>query len=183
MKVRKRRPNPESVWAAYGKMIMKIAHGLSEKYKKPYDELLSEGVLRVFKNLPKWNPERAALCTYVHQCATYGMLDHCIKPMREIPMGHFSDNPHTIQEGKKPINPFVKKATEPNWFQTFLNELTEETHALVKVIFEAPEELCEAIKPSQPKTSQRKLRQYMIDVLDWTTTEVDRAFQEVAQCL
>lgn len=187
MKTKMRRPTPEDVWSEFGKMVMKIAHAISEKYKRPYDELLSEGILRVFTKLPKWNPHRASLCTYVHQCATYGMLDYCIKPQREIPFSQFSENPHFASAGKKEANPWVRemgeRETQPNWLQSFLSEVSEETRHLVKVIFEAPEELYEAIKITQPKTSLKKLRVYMIDVLDWTTEDVNRAFQEMAQCL
>ena len=184
MKLKQQTPNPNSVWNKYNKMIMKIAHKLSKKYNQPYDELLSEGILRVFKNLVKWNPDRSNLCTYVYQCAMYGMLDYCIKPIREIPMSEFNENPHkSSPEKSKESNPWIEKATQPNWFQSFLNEISEETQQLIKIIFETPEELREVIIPSHPKTSQKKLRIYMIDVLDWTSIDVEKAFKEIAECL
>ncbi len=179
MKIRKlwrktRELNHEEIWNKYGNMIMKIAHKLSNRYSKPFDELLSEGVLGVFKKLPSWDPDRSSLCTYIYRCANFKMLDYCIKPQREIPM----DTYHPGED-----NPFIKKDTQPSWIQSLLNELTEEAQHLIKVIFEAPEELYEAIRPSRPKTSQKKLRAYMIDVLDWTSEDVKRAFKEVSQCL
>ena len=167
--------SPEKIWSEYGKMIMKIAHGLSKKYNKPYDELLSEGMFGVLKKLPRWEPKRASLCTYIYRCSYFKMLDLCIKPLREIPMDVY--NP---VEAK---NPFIQKEDKPNLFQKFLDELSEETRHLIKIIFEAPEELFEAIRPNKPKTSQKTLRNFMVDVMDWTTPDVNRAFAEVIECL
>jgi len=176
MKLRKRvTVTHEEVWDKYGKMIMKVAHRLGKKFDMPYDELLSEGVLRVFKKLSRWDESRSSLCTYVYRLAYFGMLDYCIKPLREIPMDAYNPDEDT--------NPFIQKVTEPNWFQNFFSELTEETKQMVRIIFEAPEELYEAIKPNTPKTSQKALRNYMVDVIHWSFEDVDRAFKEVAECL
>jgi len=196
MKIKKKKHNVspldhEAIWNQYGKMIMGIAHKLSKCYYKPFDELLSEGVMAVFKKLPKWDSSRSSLCTYINQKATFGMLDYCIKPLREIPMDVHrpeTDHHHPLREFAINThacidNPFVRKTTKPNWFKKFLNELTEESQKLINILFEAPEELYEGIRPNRPKTSQRKLRAYMIDVLDWTTEDVNKAFKEIIKCL
>jgi len=176
MKLRKRVVmTPDDLWNKYGKMIMKVAHRLGEKYSRPYDELLSEGIYRVLKKLPKWESERSSLCTYIYWSAYYGMLDYCLKTNKEIPMDAYNPDENA--------NPFIQKETKPNWIQNFVSELSEETKQLVKIFFEAPEELYEAIKPNQPKTSQKYLRNYMVDVEHWTFDQVDRAFKEVAECL
>jgi len=173
-KYKLRKLNPEEVWNQYEKMITGIALKLSYHYSKPFDEVLSEGIFSVFKKLSNWNPKRSKLCTYVNLCAKGAMLTYCIKPQREIPMD-------TYETGKR--NPFIQKETKPSWFQTFFNELTEETKHLIKIVFESPEELYEGIRPNRPKTSQTKLKNYMIDVLDWTSKDVSKAFKEVSKCL
>jgi len=168
--------NHEKIWIDYGKMIMKIAHNMNEKYNKPFDELLSEGVLGVLTKLPKFDPDRgASMCTYIYRCAYFKMLDYCIKPQREIPT-----EVYTSDEDK---NPFIQKETKPNWLQSFLSELTEEAQHLIKIVFESPEELYHAIKPTRPIRSKNALRDYMIDVHDWKSNDVDQVFKEVAQCL
>ena len=160
-------PTSEEIWDQYGKMIMGIAHRISKKYPFEYDELLSEGIFAVLKKLSKWDPERSTLCTYIYRCANFGMLDLCIKSNHDIPTEIFEN----------------EIESKPNWFYNFLLEVSEETRHLVKIIFEAPEELYESIKPNHPKTSQKSLRTYMIDVFDWDNEQVERAFKEVSACL
>ena len=169
------KPTTESVWNDYHKMIMGIAHKISKQFFKPYDELLSEGIFRVFEKLPKFDPKRSSLCTYVNRCATFGMLDYCIKPPKEIP--------HDSHNAWGEPNKVFDIETKPSWVKGFLAEVSEETRHLIRVFFEAPEELYEAVRPNQPKTAQKALRTYMIDALDWSQDKVEQAFREISHCL
>jgi len=162
-------PTPDRIYRRYNKMIMKIAHTMSKKFNKPFDELYAEAMYHVLTRIQEWNPKRGGLCTHVYNCAYFHTWNYC-KPEREIP--HESDNPT-----------FVEQETKPNWFKNFLNELSEETQQLVKIIFEAPEELYETVKPNCPKLSKKAIRNYMIDAMDWDEIRIEKSFAEIRQCL
>lgn len=184
MKVKKTNPeshnlNPNEVWTKYEKMIKKIAHRLSKKYEKPYDEVLSEGILEVFSKLKNWNPKRATLCTFIYLEAQGAMLTYCIKPYKEVPIGVY-----LVDEDENKNHPFLRKKYNPNtWIKKLIAELSEEARVLVNTIIESPEELYHAVKPSRPVRSKTALKNYLIDVMDWDSHKFERIFTEVAKCL
>jgi len=166
--------NSEEIWEQYKKMIVKIGQNLSKKYKVPFDELLSEGVYELLRELPKYNSEKASLCTYVYRSVYFSMLTYCIKPYKEIPTDLYNN------EEK---NPFIQKEAKTSWIKNFLNELFEEERHLIKIILEAPEELFNIIRPSAPVHSMEALKRYMIDVYDWTTEDFNVICNEIQACL
>ena len=159
----------EEIWTKYGKMIMKIAHKLSKRYEEPFDDLLAEGTLHVLKKLYKWNPKQSALGTFIYNYAYYGMMEYNIicKRRREIPTDIYDP----------------EKETKPNWLKKFMGEISEESHTLIKILFESPEELYHTIRPTSPIRSKKALKDYMIDVMDWSSKDFNTAASEIRQCL
>lgn len=67
-----------------------------------------------------------------------------------------------------------------NWLENLYMELGEEAKALVKTAVEAPEELLSILAPKRPTASRKALKAYMIDVLDWSPSKVERVSEEIS---
>lgn len=177
MKVKIKHWNRNTFWDLYGNMIMKMAHSLSKKYGRDFDELLSEGAWGAWSLLKDWNPKRAGKTTWVYRTAYHRMVNLCIKKRREIPVDmQASDD----DEQAKPI---LNAEARSCFIESFLSELSEEARVFVRTLVEAPEELRDVVKHSRPVSSMRALEAYMIDMLDWTRKDVERVCSEVQACL
>lgn len=77
-------------------------------------------------------------------------------------------------------------STGKSWLKLFLEDLTEESQALLQVILDAPEDLWMEIKPTpglSQNTKQTRLYKYMVDVLDWSPGMVSDALSAIKKSL
>lgn len=154
------------------KMILSIAHKVQKRYpSESYDELVSEGYWGVVKCIPKYDPEKAKITTWLYQAAYYQMLSFCTSPSahRDIPT-----------DDKDPI---FERAEEESWLCSFLRELSEDAEFLVGAVLEAPGELKNIVRESAPKASRKFLRRYMRRELQWDAERIEKTWEEVKLCL
>ena len=154
------------------KMILSIAHKVQKRYPaESYDELVSEGYWGVVKCIPKYDPEKAKITTWLYQAAYYQMLSFCTSPSahRDIP---------TDDE-----DPIFERAEEESWLCSFLRELSEDAEFLVGAVLEAPGELKNIVRESAPKASRTFLRRYMRRELQWDAERIEKTWEEVKLCL
>ncbi len=154
------------------KMILSIAHKVQKRYpSESYDELVSEGYWGVVKCIPKYDPEKAKITTWLYQAAFYQMLSFCTSPSahRDIP---------TDDE-----DPIFERAEEESWLCSFLRGLSEDAEFLVGAMLEAPGELKNIVRESAPKASRKFLRRYMRRELQWDAERIEKTWEEVKLCL
>ncbi len=154
------------------KMILSIAHKVQKRYpSENYDELVSEGYWGVVKCIPKYDPEKAKITTWLYQAAYYQMLSFCTSPSahRDIP---------TDDE-----DPIFERAEEESWLCSFLRELSEDAEFLVGAVLEAPGELKNIVRESAPKSTQKRLRRYMQSEMQWDVERIERTWEEVKSWL
>lgn len=76
---------------------------------------------------------------------------------------------------------------KPNWFQNLLQEVSEEGQVLLRTVVEAPKEVLAELYPKRrtPDIENRRqvIKAYLVDVLDWDHSKLDRAWKEVQECL
>jgi len=174
-------PNKEELQELYNsgelirkhqKMILSIAHKVQKRYPaESYDELVSEGYWGVVKCIPKYDPEKAKITTWLYQAAYYQMLSFCTSPSahRDIP---------TDDE-----DPIFERAEEESWLNGFLRRLSEDAEFLVGAVLEAPGELKNIVRESAPKASRTFLRRYMRRELQWDAERIEKTWEEVKLCL
>ena len=153
-------------------MIYRIAHNMRNTHpNENFEELVAEGYYGIALYVPGYDPEKAALSTWVYRSAWEQMKSMCINPKthRDIPTD-FTD----------PI--FETPAHEPYLIGLF-RELGEDAKCLIDTAIEAPGELQNVIRERAPKSSQRALREYMQTTLCWDDTRLSTAWLEVAECL
>lgn len=76
--------------------------------------------------------------------------------------------------------------TKPNWLHGILQEASEEAYAVYQIIIEAPQELLDEIGPQRNRrqtTKQKRLKEWLMDVLDWPKPKIETAFKEITTCL
>ena len=69
-----------------------------------------------------------------------------------------------------------------NWLNAFIEPLSEEGRALVDLLMSAPADLWNDIKPVGGRSKQcrqRRLFEYLVDVLDWNIPTAEKAFTEI----
>lgn len=174
-------PNKEELQELYNsgelikmhqKMILAIAHKIHKRYPaESYDELVSEGYWGIVKGIPKYDPEKSTITTWLYQAAYYQMLSFCTNPVthRDIP---------TDDE-----DPIFERAEEESWLGSFLRELSEDAEFLVGAVLEAPGELKNIVRESAPKSTQKRLRRYMQSEMQWDVERIERTWEEVKSWL
>ena len=174
-------PNKEELQELYNsgelikmhqKMILAIAHKIHKRYPaESYDELVSEGYWGIVKGIPKYDPEKSTITTWLYQAAYYQMLSFCTNPVthRNIP---------TDDE-----DPIFERTEEESWLGSFLRELSEDAEFLVGAVLEAPGELKNIVRESAPKSTQKRLRRYMRRELQWDVERIEKTWEEVKSWL
>lgn len=174
-------PNKEELQELYNsgelikmhqKMILAIAHKIHKRYPaESFDELVSEGYWGIVKGIPKYDPEKSTITTWLYQMAYYQMLSFCTNPVthRDIP---------TPEE-----DPVFERLEEESWLNGFLRRLSEDAELLVKAVIEAPEELKNIVRESAPKASCKFLRRYMRRKFHWDAERIEKTWEEVKLCL
>ena len=150
------------------KMILSIAHKVQKRYpSENYDELVSEGYWGVVKCIPKYNPEKAKITTWLYQAAYYQMLSFCTNPVthRDVP---------TPEE-----DPIFERAEEESWLSVFLRGLGEDAELLITAILEAPGELSEVIRNESPRNIRRAITKQLKRTLGYSTVKWNRVWQEI----
>lgn len=172
--------NWDDVWAKYEKMIKKIAYNMHLRYPRfSFEELLAEGIWGAWSHLQpwhsqQWDPSRSKLSTWIYRTAYHRMKNMCMKRQVEFPCSSCSEEEvDRMAEAEQPFS-FIEELKK---------DLSQEASHLVRIILEAPEELAEVVAPRRPKKSEAAVKAYLIDVLDWTRHEVERAWEEVRVCL
>ena len=153
-------------------MIYKIAHNMREAHlDEDFNELVSEGYWGIMEYVPRYDPEKAALSTWVYKSAWDQMKTFCIKPSR-----------HRLVFTDPQDNIFVVKAQE-NWFSSFLKMVGEDAGLLARAAVEAPEELHHAVRERAPVGSKKALKSYMEENFGWGDVEFNKAIGELSACL
>lgn len=154
------------------KMILSIAHKVQKRYPaESYDELVSEGYWGIVKGIPKYDPEKSTITTWLYQVAYYQMLSFCTNPVthRDVP---------TPEEDS-----VFERIEEESWLNGFLRRLSEDAEFLVGAVLEAPGELKNIVKESAPKSTQKRLRRYMQSEMQWDVERIERTWEEVKSWL
>ena len=170
-------PNKEELQELYNsgelikmhqKMILAIAHKIHERYPaESYDELVSEGYWGIVKGIPKYDPEKSTITTWLYQAAYYQMLSFCTNPVthRDVP---------TPEE-----DPIFERAEEESWLSVFLRGLGEDAELLITAILEAPGELSEVIRNESPRNIRRAITKQLKRTLGYSTVKWNRVWQEI----
>jgi len=156
----------------FEKMVYEIAHEMLKKYPdENYNELVSEGFWGIVNYVPKYNPEKAELSTWLYKAAWGYMKNFCSNPKthRHIPTD-FTGTKLEIIDGN-------------TWAINFLKGLSEEASFLANTVIEAPMELAHVLSDSSPKTSRKSLRKYLKKNTDWSERKVKQTWEEISECL
>ncbi len=153
-------------------MIFKIAHEMKAKHpNEDFEELVSEGYFGIMNYVPKYDPKKSELSTWVQKSAWGQMKNFCINVKMHRDIATEKDSSVFFHMEQK------------NWLPNFLRELSEDAHLLATATLEAPGQLNDVIRQTAPKTSQKALRRYMKDVLKWDNIRINIAWKEVSACL
>jgi len=196
----------EKIWDDYGQMIYKIAHNVMKKYgamvNAEFEELLAEGFQAIIKKSEKYDPARGKKATWIYTCAYYGMVNFCRRYKHKTnPVNLSIVKSSLLGKGTKhtkymcPLNMsyLLYRESDPEWepeaidkaiwLKNLLEEIGSEASVMIKTIIEAPDELVKMMSPTAPVSSRKAVDNYLVNVLDWSTKDVDRVKKEIVNCL
>lgn len=156
----------------YQDMVYDLAHKMAAQHpNERFDELVAEGYWGLMEFVPKYDPRRASINTWVYKCIWGSMKTFCINP---------KTHRHIPTDMTDPV--FEVEAKEP-WLPSLLRELNEDAKLLVIAALEAPGELAYIIRDRAPSSSRYALCNYMKNTLGWNDNQLNTAWMEVAECL
>ena len=156
----------------YQKMVFRIAHNMMKVHPaESFDELVAEGYWGILQWVPRYEPEKCSIDTWVYKSAWDVMKDFCRDPRRHR---HIFVDPTTSE--------YTGIAKE-NWFTSFLWELSEDASILATTVVESPTELEHVIRETARITSRRALKEYMLKKYGWSRTRINNALREISECL
>lgn len=156
----------------YQDMIYKIALDLNQTHpQESLDELVSEGFFALTSMIPRYNPKKAGLSTWLYQSVWSRMKNFCIDAKK---------NRHIYYEDGDPI--FDGPDPTP-WIMDVLQDLSDDAGEIVHTILNAPEALWGIFDEFSPKTSRKYLRRYMTKKWGGDQDRYLKAFEEITLCL
>lgn len=166
----------EKAWRDYKRMIYKIAYESHRKYGKStnvtFDELVSEAWNAVITKSERYDSKISCRSTWVYFTAFYGIKNYCVNRLRRHEYKNIN------------ISECSEEYSAPRgWLDNLFDEISEEAQTLIGVLLEAPEELSNVVSPTTPRRTERAVRSYMIDAMDWTRKEYRRTHKEIERHL
>jgi hypothetical protein len=149
-----------TIWEQFGDMIHNIAWKQKDRHAGiSHEELVSDAFYEVLLRLPRYNPDRGALSTFVYQNAYYALLTRACKEKREWCdselMGADDGSIFDQQEARES---FLVRARK---------HLTEEAFEIVQAVADVPWELADELSLRAPVRSRRALHHYMRSEKGW----------------
>jgi len=165
----------EEIWEKYHKLIYKICHKAVAKYPHlKFDAVLSSVANRVYMSLKQYDPTKSALSTFIYQRGCYSAIDEGIarKKRKEIPYSPI---------GTETDLSIFEKEEDTHFTNTLKRGLSPEALELIELLINPPKCLSECIDPIRKIATIKIVREYAIDVLDWTSTMWDTYFAEIKE--
>lgn len=202
----------EKLFFEHRKIAKNIAIFYSRKYHKPIEETTNNAefalcLLLYGDNALKFDPEKQSISTWLgikiywymkdvyergHWCGCADLAEpRSFKEIQDDDLFQKWESGHNVYsynaENKNPNIVAPQEFTIGySWFQNLLEEVSEESIALLQIIADAPKDLLLEIMPQKGRTAKRKkqnLYEYLVDVLDWKPETVEKAFCEIQAAL
>jgi len=171
--------NAEKVraWESHQALAVKLASQFAAHYEMPHSELVIEANAILTDELfvrQKYDSTKgASITSWLYKILYWKLLDYCSRNRDPaIPFSAFDTEEIQCQP-----------AAKPNRVQRLLQELSEEGQFLVHIVINAPAEIVDDISPQTKAKGRRAVQKYMLETCHWDQAKLDRAWQEVQECL
>lgn len=154
------------------RLIYQICNGYVHSSDLNFEELVSEANHAFVKAYNKYDPERGDFTTLIHHAVNNHLKSLMRKRVREI---KFKTNQENIETHIKKIR-FT--------LHTFINSLSDDSKFIMKLIFDAPNDIKEMTKALGK--DQLKWREFIglhLFNLKWDQDRIDATFEEVKAAL
>lgn len=152
----------------YRGLVYKIAFKISQKYNRPYHEMVEEGLgaltWELWGRSDHYDPEKAGRSHWYYQSIYWHLVCYCDKLKKVGSMWNIDECEHPPYKS--------------SWVESLLQELGEEGKELVRIICEAPGELASEIAPRAPVRSRAAVRRYLSSE-NWGEQKIERVWHEV----
>lgn len=162
----------EQLYLRYQPVVHSLAHKMSKKYRRPYDEVHEIGNDTLKKmvceqEMHEFDRRKSQMITWLYTGIYWSMVVQCERrhARRCLPLDEKIDKPYV-----------------DGWLDVFLRELSTEAQVLVRVCCEAPGELASLVSARAPVRSQNAIRKYFGEV-GWGEVMLEKAWKEVEVAL
>jgi hypothetical protein len=144
-----------------------------------WDDLISYVRFTILRDGILYDPKKSTRRTWAYQYIYWGCIEcqhRRNKEPKTVPLT--SPTERGVEEEYLP-----QKTSHSDWLDKVMEEMSEEGKHLIRITLLAPEELAELINVKTKVRSQKAIRSYLINELDWPVEKVDRAWAEVQEAL
>jgi len=156
-----------ALFQRYHKLVYKIAKNISEKYNRPYHEMVAEGLgaltWEIWGRDGHFDEKKAGRSHWYYQSIYWHLVCYCDKLRKTTTFD---------------IDHCEHPAFKRSWIEGLLRELGDEGKELVRIICEAPGELAAELAPRAPVRSRAAVRRYLSSE-NWTDHKIERVWHEV----
>lgn len=189
--------NPEELYIEHKREAKAAARWAAHKFHRPFPEARDHAefalALVLLQHLDDWDEDLLPLNRWIQMRIRF----HLIQVFTRGRHPYVEDVQETAPRERSGTETFRKwdrgevpapssAMSSPSRFQRMIQEVGEEGAALFRILRELPSDLWEEIRPKRGRTREKKednFRTWLIDTQDWTHEEVERAIEELMECL
>lgn len=156
------------------RLIWDVVHKFHAKHGDRYgtrQELFSEGCFAFLRAYQRYNPSKGSFSTYVRNMTNYLLLELTRSETKRRIRMNVSDDDTEVADTSSPFS-----------LSEFLDEVSEDTRAIVMLVLDTPGDLLHAMRGEDNDNIQYLLRQYLVG-LGWAKERIAECFTEISHAL